>query len=343
VQYEINAVGRRLQEQNYSMGTYIIRDAMSSVDVGQIDNGVMSEVVWSGSKPEFANPPAMPPDLLSWYTLIRTQLPSEITGFSQSAVRGEREPGVESGRGQRIVREQATEGLEPFMRRYDADMMCVTRQILHLFEEIADEGKEPIVVSGAKVPVESELSFGEFRESTERLNVVVYPVGFMTGSPEDKFERIVELAQYQVAGPEDIARLLSSPDMLGKYNQGRFASENVVEFIVDKILTSDKPYEVVEKYTPISQMNLKLCVKRGTEALLQSYIDDVELQNREALVVWIEKARTVDQMGAPPAPPAPPPGDPGMPPQEGIPMPGEASPLADIAVPDQSGMPMLPQ
>lgn len=368
LQYEVNAMGLRLQERHYLMGTYVTRDAMSSFEIEQLDNGTLTELVYSGREPNFIAPPAAHPDLFQWYRALRQEFPAEISGQSVMSTRGEMPAGLMgSGKAQRVHQQIQDEAFTPQGRRDEQDVIDTLWQFFDLADEIADEAKaakaEGKDTSAYVVRVErrehgrsvlDELDYDQVRLDRKSFTLRVFSTSFLASTPEDRYAQVEEMTKAGFLSQDEAMSLLDFPDVQKVLNL-RTAARRNIERILDKMLDPDNdPYKVMADYPPEPQMNPELCVALGLSTYLEAKLDGAPPKHLEAVMEWVEMARQImsgetstQGPGAPgelpgdvpPPAPAPPPdammGGPGfLPPEE---------PLAPEGAMAPEAMPMLPE
>lgn len=337
LQFEINSVGLRLQERHYLMGTYVLREATSDVDYESIDNGTLTEVVWSGKKPEFVNPPAAHPGLLEWFREMRGSLPSEITGQSNYTTRGEIPKGMEqaSGRAQRVYLDTENTGFAPQGRADEQDVIDTCWQFFDLAEEIYEEtGKAPSSDNDREkgdrevytVRVEdrqhgrsvlTDLSYDKVRLDREKFTLRVFPTNFLQGTPEDRFATAKEIVDAGFLSEDEALTLLDFPDVQHTLNL-RTAARRIVERLLDKLKDSSNPAADYEYPEPA--YNLDLCIALGQQNYLEARLDGVPEKNCKWILQFAIDAamtRANKPLGARPdgsPPPGGPPPGPNVPP-----------------------------
>jgi len=365
LQYEINAMGLRLQERHYLMGTYVLRDAGSTVTYEAIDNGTLTEVVYEGSQPTFQNPPAAHPDLFNWWRELRTQLPAEITGISGLSTRSEKPAGLNSGKALRTYHDIDTENLTPQGRADEDDVLDTCWQLFDLAEEIYSEtGKEPD--DGKKrsepytVRVETrkhgqtlleELDYAKVRLDRKAFKLRTFPTNFLRGTPEEQMESVNEMIDAGFLSQDEALVLLDFPDLQRVMNL-RGAARHIIERTLEAILEADDEAAARKAYVyPEPAMNLELCKALGLMTYLQAKLDGAEEWALRLVMQFVLDATDeIERAKAPPEQPAgaevapPPPmdaGAAGLPPEElyappdGAPMPaGAVAPEVMPAVPE---------
>lgn len=355
LQYEVNAVGMKMQERHYLMGSYVMREANSDVEYEQIDNGTMTEIVYSGQQPSFHNPPAVGSDLFNWWQTLRTQMPAEITGISGLSSRAEKPAGLYSGRALRTYHDIDTENLTPQGRADEDDVIATCWQFFDLAEEIYAETKEE-PERGEKretgpyvVKVESrkrgrsvleEIDYGKVRLDRESFKLRTFPTNFLRGTPEEQIQSVNEMIEAGFLSQDEALILLDFPDLQRVLNL-RTAARHIIERTLESFLEAEDPTAEGVYVYPEPPMGLELCKALAIMTYLEAKLDGASEANLKLVMdFYLDAKGELDRANAPPAeaapgvtgaPPEPMPGDPGAMPS------GPGGPL--YAPPDQPLMP----
>ena len=340
LQYEINAMGLRLQERHYLMGTYVLRHAADSLTYETVDNGTLTEVVYETTKPEFVTPPAAHPDTFNWWETLRTKLPGEITGISGLSSRAEKPAGLDSGKAIRTFHDIDTENLTPQGRADEDDVIATCWQFFDLAEEIyAETGKEaergdekslaPYTVRVEKREhgrsVLEEIDYAKVRLDKKSFKLRTFPTNFLRGTPEEQMQSVNEMIEAGFLSQDEALVLLDFPDLQRVLNL-RGAARHIIERILEKILDAETEEQAKRAYVyPEPAMNLELC----RALAIMTYLDEKLNGAPEwALKLVMQFALDATAEAAPPTP--------AMPAELPPPMPGEAVPPID---PIAAGLP----
>lgn len=383
LQFEVNSVGLRLQEREYLMGTYVLREANSELDYESVDNGTLTEIVYSGREPKFVEPAAAHPQTLEWYSMLRNEMPAQITRQSQFSTRNQLPDGLSgSGKSQRVYLNNEEEGFAPQMHDDEQDVLDTCWQFFDLAEEIYEEtGKEPSDGEETDdgpymVQVEQrehgqtllkDLSYADVRIDREKFTLRIFPTNFLSGTPEDKFATVKEIMDAGLLSEDEAAILLDFPDTQHVMNL-RTAARRLIERLMEKLKNSRSPDR--DYVYPEPAYNLDLCIALGQQNYLEGILDGVPPKNLKWMIQFaidaadMKNGRTLQPrpdgtsaappMGAPPPPPmdpnAPLDGS-GMPPPA-MPGPGAAqeagfapppTPVLPEGVAPPTAIPQLPQ
>lgn len=270
-QYEVNAMGLKLQERHYLMGTYVLREAGS--DFEMVDNGTLTEILYTGTPPTFQNPPAAHPDTFQWWETLRTKLPGEITGISGLSSRAEKPAGLDSGKAIRTYHDIDSENLTPQGRGDEQDVIDTCWQIFDLAEEIYGEtGKERESKDDKREPytvtVESreygrsclrEIDYAKVRIDKKVFKLRTFPTNFLRGTPEEQMQSVNEMIEAGFLTQDEAQMLLDFPDLQRVLNL-KTAARHVIEKIMNDICDAESADAAEKAYQyPEPAMNLQLC------------------------------------------------------------------------------------
>ena len=336
LQFQVNMVDLRLQENGFMTGSYVWSQDGTGIGVDTLDNGTLS-VLRSLSKPEFFTPAPWHPQFMQYYEALLTRRPGEITGLSSFATRGELPPGLEGGSGIAIqhARDEGSENLWLQGDEDGEDVINTMWQLFDLMEEIHEESK----ASGKKYIVRVEkradrrtaiedMDYAKIREDRKDMTLRVFPTNYLATTPADRWQQVSEMAEKGLFGNDEVLALLDFPDLKAILNL-KNAPRRVVERIVEKLLDPSFDGTIV----PESVMNLDLCVAIGALAYLEAkWIDEAPDELTTRVLEFALAARKLRDSATPGTGAGPQPGD-----QDPMALPGvEEIPPPDVNVP---GMP----
>lgn len=291
LQYEVNAVGLRLQERHYLMGTYVLVEDGAEVTYETIDNGTLTEVRYRGTQPSFQNPPAAHSDLFNWWRELRTTMPAEITGLSNFATRSEKPAGIIAAKAIRMVSDSDLENLTPQGRADEQDVINTCWQFFDLAEEIYSEtGKDPEDKDAKKaepymVKVEhrahgqtvlQDIDYAKVRIDRENFKLRTFPTNFLRGTPEEQMQSVNEMIEAGFLSQDEALVLLDFPDLQRVLNL-RGAARHVIERTLEKILDAETEEQAKAAYVyPEPAMNLELCKALAIMTYLNEKLNGAE-------------------------------------------------------------------
>jgi hypothetical protein len=289
LQYEVNAVGLRLQEQGYLAGSYVWTPPDSGLETEHIDNGSFTHLV-STVKPEFFNAPPFHPGFFDWYMNLRGRFPAEESRLSEMATRGELPPGLESGKAIRSWNQLDDKAFALQTKEDERDAIDTAWQFFDLLEEIHDEGqskkdaREPYVVKVEKreygASILEEYKYEDYRLDKEKFTLRVFPTSILSGTPAEKYQAAKELMADGLVSQDEAYALIDIPDVQRIINL-RGAARRAIEKILEKILDADDPASVYVHPEPA--MNLELC----RSLALMTYLDAWTNEANEENLKWV--------------------------------------------------------
>lgn len=296
LQFEVNSIGLRLQEQGFLTGSYVLVPAGSGIETDTLDNGALTVVRYEGQKPEWVAPPPWHPEFFTYYQQLRGPFAGDITGSSGMSSRGEGPPpGVDSGKAIRTFHEISDERLIPAGREDERDAIDTSWQLFDLMEEIHEEQGE----RGEKYTVKvdkrqdgrssiEEMDYSKVRMDKETFTLRTFPTSFLASTPEDRWSQVSEMAEKGLFSQDEMLALLDFPDIQRALNL-RGSPRRAVEAIIEKFLDPDRD---PPKVTPEPTMNLDIVVALGTLAYLEAkWIDEVEEKHTAPLLAFVLAAR----------------------------------------------------
>lgn len=305
VQYEINAIGLRLQEQGYMTGSYVLIEDGSDVETDMLDNGALTIVRYRGQKPEWHNPAPWHNDFLNYYTMLRGPFVADLTGASEMDTRGEKPASLDSGKALRVFKDITTENFLLQGREDERNCIDTAWQFFDLLEEIHsdDSIKEPYKIKSEKKfygrTVNQEIEWDKVRMDKESFTLKVFPTNFLASTPEDRWSQVAEMAKAGLFAEDELLQLIDFPDVQRVLNL-RNAPRRTVEAIIEKFLDAEEGK--APKIVPEPTMNLDLCFVLGTLAYLEAkWLDEAPEWVTAPLLEFVMKAQSMRA----PKPPAP--------------------------------------
>ncbi len=337
LQYEINSVGLRMQEQGFMTGSYVWAQDGGGIEIDTLDNGAMS-VIRSLTEPKFMTPAPWHPQFMDYYENLLTKRPQDITGQSTFATRAEIPPGVDGGSAKAIRAWKDTDDTNLVLqgREDERDVVDTMWQLFDLMEEIHEETKGTKDKYTVRVEKREagrsaieDMDYAAVRMDKSEFTLRTFPTSYLSSTPSDRWDQVSEMAEKGLFSQDEVMSLLDFPDIQRVLNL-RNSPRKVVEKIVEKLL--DPKFEGT--IVPESAMNLDLCVAIGALAYLEAkWVDDAPPELCDRVLGFSLAARRLRDSGEPDAAGAgvgPQPGD-----QDPMALPGEIPP-PEVNVP---GMP----
>lgn len=322
LQYEVNAIGMRLQESAYMTGTYLWSPPGIGIETDTLDNGTLS-VIRSQVKPEFFQPAAWHPSFLDYYLALRGEFPAQESRISEMSSRGEKPAGLNSGKALRTHHDIETEGFVPQGRSDERDVIDTCWQFFDLAEEIyAETGKqldpknESDAAKKAREPylvqVESkthgrsvleEIDYGEVRLDRKQFKLRTFPTSFLRGTPEENLDTVRDLIDSGFLTQDEALSLLDFPDLQRVLNL-RGAARRNVERLLEKLRDYDGDPIAGGVYEyPEPAWNLELCKALALMGYLEAKLDGVPEPNLKAIAQFAVDAQLeIDKAAGVPTP-----------------------------------------
>ncbi len=322
LQYEVNAVGLRMQEQGFMTGSYVWSQEGQGIELDVLDNGAMT-VIRSLTEPKFFTPAPWHPAFFQYHDSLIKERPQAITGISGFAASSELPPGLAGGSGIAIrnYKDTDTENLVPQGREDERDVVDTMWQMFDLMEEIHEETKGTKDKYTVRVEKRADgrsaiedIDYAAVRMDKKEFTLRTFPTSYLASTPTDRWQQVSEMAEKGLFGTDEVLTLLDFPDIQRVLNL-RNSPRKVVEKIVEKLLDPDFKGTIV----PETVMNLDLCVAIGALAYLEAkWIDDApEELSQRVLEFALASRKLRDDTGGP----QPGDQDPGALPGEELPMP----------------------
>lgn len=307
LQYEVNSIGLRLQEQAYMTGSYIFVPEGSGIETDVIDNGALTLIRHQpGLTPRFESPPPFHPQFLDYYMKLRGQFPGDVTGQSALATRSEKPAGLDSGKAVRTYHDIDTENLVTQGRADERDAINTCFQFLDLAEEIYGEHQEDKSSKKSKpYTVRSEsrthgrsllqdISYADVRLDRAQFTLRVFSTSFLASTPEDRFAQVKEMTDSGFLTQDEAMALLDFPDLQGVMNL-RTAARRNIERLLEKIVEASDPESVYEM--PIAAWNLELCKALALTTYLDAKLDGAPEKNLKYILQFATDAQAVLDRG----------------------------------------------
>ncbi len=273
LQYEINSVGLRMQEQGFMTGSYVWSQDGAGIEVDTLDNGTLS-VIRSLTEPKFFTPAPWHPAFMEYHENLLSKRPRDITGQSGMATHAELPPGLDGGSGKavRAWKDTNAENLIPQGREDERDVVDTMWQLFDLMEEIHDESK----VTGKKFVVRAEkrangrsdfedMDYAKVRMDKADFTLRCFPTSYLASTPSDRWQQVSDMAEKGLFSQDEVLTLLDFPDVQRVLNL-RGSPRKAVEHIIEKLLDPDFEGTIA----PESVMNLDLCVAISALAYLDA-------------------------------------------------------------------------
>ena len=298
LQYEINSIGLRLQEQGFLTGSYLLVPDDAGIETDTIDNGALTIVRYRGQKPEWVTPPPWHPETFNYYMALRGQFPGEVTGQSGLATRSEKPAGLDSGKAIRTYNAIDDKNLIVQGRADEQDTINTCWQLLDLAEEIygerddkSDDAKPYVVHTESRTHGRSileDISYADVRLDREQFTLRVFPTSFLSSTPEDRFSQVQEMINAGFLSQDEAMALLDFPDLDRVMNLHNTTQRNI-ERLLEKILKASDPENAYEYPEPA--WNLELCKALTLTTYLDAKLDGAPEANLQFVLQFATDAQ----------------------------------------------------
>lgn len=287
LQFEVNSIGLRLQEQAWLTGTYVWTRNGDGVEVETIDNDTLRHIQ-SETKPEFFQPAPWNASFWEYYMFLRGRAPAEETRQSEMGTRGELPGGLESGRSIRAWNQLDDQAYLSHGKKDERDAINTCWQLFDLCEEIYEEEKkakkgEPVERFAVEAEMQEhghtvlkKLKYADIRMDRKKFKLRVYPTSLLSGTPAEQYQTAKEIAGDGLLSRDAVMDLLRLPDVEAALRL-ETAPRRAVEKILSRLLRSKDPE--ADYILPEPAFNLQLCRALGLLYYLDGFTNDVPEEN----------------------------------------------------------------
>jgi hypothetical protein len=292
LQFEVNSIGLRLQEQAWMTGTYVWTPPDVGVEVDHIDNGTLTHIQ-SEVAPQFFTPAPWHPQFFDYYMFLRGRAAAEETRLSEMATRGETPAGVDSGKAIRAWNNLDDAAFITHGHEDERDSIDTAWQLFDLCEEIHEEKQlakkngekpEPFIIKAEKQnygkTANEKLDYAQVRMAREDFDLRVFPTGLIVGTPSEQYQTAKEISADGLVSRDAVLQMLRIPDVEHVLRL-ETAPRRAVEKILEKILKAKDPASVY--VYPEPAFNLELCRALG----LMYYLDGFTEEAAESNLKWV--------------------------------------------------------
>lgn len=320
LQFEVNAIGLRLQEQGWMNGSYVWTRPESGLETSQIDNGVLTHLV-SEDKPEFFTPAPWHQSIFDYYMFLRGRAAAEETRQSEMGTRGELPAGLDSGKAIRNWNQLDDQAYLSHGKKDERDALNTAWQYFDLCEEIHEEEQSAKPKKGEKskpftikskdgsygTNVARRLPYAKIRMDREDFDLDAYPTSLLNGTPSEQYQDAKEMAGDGLLSRDAVLDMLRIPDV-DRVLRLETAPRRAVEKILAKILRSKDPESVYMRPEPA--FNLELCRALALMTYLDAFTQEAPEENLRWVLEFaldaeeqIERENTPDDAGPETTPP----------------------------------------
>lgn len=293
LQFEVNSIGLRLQENAWMTGTYVWTQPGDELALNHIDNGTMTHIQ-SEREPVFFQPAPYHQSFFEYYMFLRGRAPAEETRQSEMATRGELPAGLESGKAIRSWNQLDDQAYLSHGKKDERDAINTCWQHFDLCEEIHEEEKLARKNGESVKPfaIESEqrvygrsaierVKYADVRMDRNDFKLRVFPTSLLSGTPAEKYQTAKEIAADGLVSRDAVLAMLDIPDV-ERVLRLETAPRRAVEKILGKILRASDP-EAAYVF-PEPAFNLELCRALALMTYLDGFTDEVPEPNMRMIL-----------------------------------------------------------
>lgn len=315
IQKSRNVVSQRIDRGIHLMGQpHWLVEANSKLNTNHIDNQNSSIWRYSGVKPEAIAPSAAAPEMYSRESVLGNEI-YNCSGISPQLAQGQVPANLESGEAQRVHADIASARFRPTYKLLQDFRLRAARQFVRLMNRISKRNPK-FFVKPHDHDLRDAVIWAEARMNETDYSLRLAPTNQLADDPEGRDALIQDLINGATIPQRDGMRLLAQnrSDLLGYLKeQPWYASYQYTQKAITAVLRGKKPLP------PVRYLDLPAALAAAQTAYLDAAVGGCPQGRLDALDVWMQKVKDIQDQQAPPEPPAGAPGAP-PPPAPGGPM-----------------------
>lgn len=338
LQWEVNQLLRKAQQQMRLAGPKIMVERGSNISETTLDNEIWGIIEYTGTQPSHAVFDAVEPSLLQHINDLY-QKGFQDVGVSQLAAMQQKPSGLNSGKALLTYGDMEDQRFLAFGQAYEQYNMEIGDRMMDIAR---DTHMKPHPITNEPTPFEMKVAtktrgrsflqtvkWSDIDRARDEYMIQIFPTSSLPSTPAGKLQAVGEMMDRGMLQGDQAIALLDFPD-LEKVTSLVTAAIDDIDMLLEEMLENG------HACTPEPFSNLQLAKSRMTSAYLRAKLDGVDEKNLEYVRRYIERA---DAMLNPPAPPA-------APQAQGMAAPalpqGMAPPPAPVAGAPGSPMPAAP-
>lgn len=290
---------------------YYQRDSLLPADL-ELNDAVVAVALEPGSPPPTTD--ITPPFTQAETEFLETKKRNfwDSIGVSQVSAAARREPGIESGVGQRTLNDTKAGRQLPKAKRYEQAFVALANQHVWRLEELYEEDKDFAVQWSGKNMLRS-LKWADARVKGEEFTVTVTPSSALPHDPAGRQESVSDMYKAGLISQSTTKQLMAIPDLDSEMDvEG--AETDYIDMLIETYLDADpKTWKAAAYQAPEGFIGNKLsALRRFAAAWFRARIDQQALPPKEQgraefnLGLLTRYIRELDKlMIPPPAPPMP--------------------------------------
>jgi hypothetical protein len=302
IQFEINKLLRTIQASLHlhSVAHWMV-ERSSKVNFEALSNDLQAIIEYSGKPPELKVFQSVPPELFAQLDRLYAKA-YEITGISQMAAEGRKEPGLKSGVALREMYDIQSENFAPVAKEYEQLFMSTAKLCIETAREIYERDGQFKVKAQSRRFLTS-IDWSEIDLDDDEFVMQVFPTSMLPTHPAGRLQAVSELEAQGKIDHELALQLLDMPDL-----ESAMDLETAAADLIDELI--ERMLERGEYLPPDSFMDLNLAMAKVTMAYNRARLDGVEEERLELLRTFLGQTedllkKAAESQQPPEAPPGP--------------------------------------
>jgi hypothetical protein len=308
--FELNKLYRRIAENMHKVScSRVYIEEGSNVSPADIQNTIGAIIKHTGPKPIFDTPQAMNAEVYQHSERLEAAGHKDA-GVSEYAASSTIPANLESGRAQRIFREQMTLRQVVIFDEYEGFHCELARRWVDAEAELAEDSNQEREMAYEVNDCRETIKWSRVAKALDGMTIVPMPTSGLATTPAARMQEIQDGVKDGLFTPEDSLRLSTDPDTKA-IREERLAATNRLHKVLDGMLDGG-PY-----VGPDPEMDLVRGVPLALAKINNAVVRDCPPDRINNLRTWWTEAKVKrDQAQAAAAADAAPPG-PGVPLPEG--------------------------
>lgn len=232
---EVNAGMQRMSDAERYGSNQMVFVERNSVDVAKLDGNIAKTIIEytpAQNPPVIQTPNAIAQSTVNWHQIL-VGLGHDVSGVSEMAATGERQPGVDSGAAMRTLAQIGTERFSVQWQAYERrTAVGQARQIIACVRELIEEIPEYAVKLPGKEFL-TELKASDVMIDEDMYVIQPYPVSGTWNTPPDRLATGAELYDRQIISATSYAKIQQTKDV-----DGELAGTGTWGSLLDKYIES---------------------------------------------------------------------------------------------------------
>lgn len=297
---EINRSLLRLSDSARRTALNVVYYSGDSVDPKVIEDTADAVAIqYQGQTPPLLQQAqAINPSMVEWLQLLASKA-HDITGISEMAATGAREPGLSSGAAVRAVSAQQSQRFAWLWRQIENWQIQWAKLAIAAVRHIADQD-ESYLVRWPGAGFLKSIKWKEVDLDEDQFIVQIYAVGQEKNTPADRLQRAEELYQSGVISLQSYEAIVNgSQDTKAETRQQSIQRELINSYIehwldaTDEQMASgmwDEEKQIKLIPPPIKWLQLNDAVLQVALAYLEAELNGAPDANRQLFLDWLEMA-----------------------------------------------------